>query len=914
MLLGREVECAAIDRVLDDARSGASGALVLLGEPGIGKTALIEYAVERAARMLVVRAQGVQSETEVAFGGLLEVCRPLLRKMDDLPTRQATALRAALALGPAAPPDRLTVGAATLTLLAAAAEDTPLVVAVDDAHWLDAESAEALWFAARRLQAEAVAVLVAARIGQGGRGFEPTGLAEIVLSGLSLEATRVLLGGADVADDTAARFHVLTGGNPLALLELPTRLDGAPRGGLPLEPIHVGERLEAAFAARADALGLRTRESLLVVAASSTDDAAVIAAALEARDLSMKDLAAAEDAGLIRITLASVRFRHPLVRSALYHRSAPSARRAVHAALAAALGDHDPGATAWHRAAAAAGPDEAVAQVLEQTGDENGARGASSAAAAAYEASARLSRTGSGRARRLGLAGRQAWLAGQAVRARRLIDEAAATSGDDAVRADLLHLGGDIEQFTGRPAVAHRMLLEAAELTRQFDTTRAALILGDAADACLHLGAPEYHATVTAVEGLTLPRNGVGEFRRQIVLSQAASYHGSGSFEDHARAATRLLEDGGVELHTARDFVWAGRAHWIIAEYDACSRLGEAAAVRARESAPGVLPEGLRLVAQASHVSGRWNAAYAAASEAVELADALGQKMVQCACSAILAAIAAKRGHATACRAHADETIRLADELEMGVYRLRAERAVALLELGTGRLDDAINALERVRLSLAASGNREFFISPAPDMIEALVRAGRASDAEPILRELEPIASRSPGELAIVDRCRGLLTRNDFDAPFKRATTNHTLWDNPFELARTRLCFGERLRRARRRRDAREQLRAANATFEELAAAPWAARAATELRATGETVRRRDSADDEELTPQELQIAVHVAEGKSNREIGAALFLSPRTVEFHLTRVYRKLNIHSRAELIRRFSAARPIGLPLGGQ
>jgi DNA-binding CsgD family transcriptional regulator len=902
MLIGRDVECAAINRLLDDACAGTSGTLVLRGEPGIGKTALVEYAVRRATNMLVVRAEGVQSEAEVAFGGLLEVCRPLLPKIGDLPTRQASALRAALALETGAPPDRLTVGAATLTLLAAAAEDTPLLVAVDDAHWLDAESAEALSFAARRLQAEPVAVILAARIGER-QEFDPSGLTEILLPGLSLEATRALL---DATEDAAARLHIVTGGNPLALLELPERPDDPGTAGMPPQPIRVGERLEAAFAARAGSLEDHTRESLLVLAASSTEDAAVVAAALEASEHSMEDLAPAEDAGLIRITLASVRFRHPLVRSALYHSAAPSARRAAHAALARALDDHDPAAAAWHRAAATTGPDESVAAALEQTGDRSGSRGASSAAAAAYEAAASLSRTRQTRARRLGLAGRQAWLAGQAQRARSMVDEAAVGCDDDAVRAELLHLGGEIEQFTGRPAVAHMMLLQAAELAHPLDATRAALILGEAADACLHLDGTAYEATATAFRKLVLPPGGVGEFRRQIALSQVAIHHGSRAFEEHARAATRLLETGGVELHTPRDFVWAGRAHWGLGEYDDCRRFAETAAARARESAPGALPEGLRLLAQASHVSGRWNSAYAAASEAVELAAALGQRMVQCACSALLAAIAAQRGHADACRKHADEATRLADELEMGVYRLRAERALALLALGTGQLDDAIEKLQQVALSLSASGNREFFISPAPDLIEAFVRAGRAAEAGPILRELEPIAGPPAGELAILDRCRGLLAEADFDAPFCRAIANHALWDNPFELARTHLCFGERLRRARRRREAREQLRAANAIFDSLAAAPWAARAASELRATGEKVRRRSSAEEEELTPQELQVAVHAAEGTSNREIGATLFLSPRTVEFHLTRVYRKLNIHSRAELIRRFSAGPP--------
>ena len=247
------------------------------------------------------------------------------------------------------------------------------------------------------------------------------------------------------------------------------------------------------------------------------------------------------------------------------------------------------------------------------------------------------------------------------------------------------------------------------------------------------------------------------------------------------------------------------------------------------------------------------------------------------------------------------------------MYGLRGERALALLALGDGRLDEAIDILRRTEQALAVSQNREFFISPAPDLIEALVRLDRSEDAERLMPSLESLASPAGGELAIVGRCRGLLAADDFDAIFERAIAYHAEWDNPFERARTELCFGERLRRARRRREAREHLRSAGTTFERLAAEPWAARAATELRATGETVRRRDPTADEKLTPQELQIALHAAQGKSNREVGAALFLSPRTVEFHLTRVYRKLDVHSRAELIRLFSTGQDASPGPGG-
>lgn len=907
MLVGREPECSAIDRLLEDARRGTSGAVVLRGEPGIGKTALVAFAVERAADMVVVRAQGVQSEAEFAFAGLLEVSRPLLGKIEELPERQAAALRAVLALGAAVPPDRLAVGAATLSLLAAAAEDAPLLVTIDDAHWLDAESADALTFAARRLEAERVAMLIAAREGEG-RRFDNAGLDEIQVSGLSLDATATLLAAAGLPseDALAERLHSLTGGNPLALLELPRWLGDGDRPGeaVTSEPMRVGERLESAFAARAATLDERTRDALLVLASSSTDDSASITAALATAGLSTADLVGAEDAGLIHITLSGIRFRHPLVRSALYHSASPSQRRVAHRALANALESRDAEGASWHRAAATPGPDETVAAALERTGDDSRLRGGSSAASAAYECAARLSLSHQERARRLQLAAREGWLAGQATRALALVAEAITACHDDLLRGELLYLGGEIERFTGRPGVAHRMLLDAADLARPFDPERAALMLAEAADASFQLGSDASVAIVAAFDKLAVPPGGVGDFRRLVALSQAASHRGSHSFLEHARAATLLVEHGGVDLEAPRDLVWAGYAYWSLGEYRGCRELAERAVTRARETATGVLPDALRLLAQTDHATGRWNAAYAAASEALEVASALGMSMIRCACSSQLAAIAAARGQAAACRSHANEAIRLATELDMGGYLLRAKRALALLALGEGRLDDAIRTLEEIRLGLVASGNREYFSSPVPDLIEALVRAGRRQEAGQILRELEPLANPEPGgELAILERCRGLVAGKGFLGSFERAIAHHSAWDNPFELARTQLCSGERLRRDRRRREAREQLRAAQATFERLAAEPWARRARTELRATGETVRRRDRAEEEQLTPQELQIAIHAAEGKSNREIGAALFLSPRTVEFHLTRVYRKLNIHSRAELIRRFPA-----------
>jgi DNA-binding CsgD family transcriptional regulator len=898
VLVGREAERSALDRLLHDARAGTSGALLLLGEPGIGKTSLVDDAVARADGMLVVRVHGVESEAAVAFAGLVELLRPLLGKLDELPAHHAGALRVALTLEPGPPPDRLTLGAATLGVLAAAAEDTALLVAVDDAHWLDAESLGAIAFAARRLQAERIAAVIAARTGEG-RDLGESGLPAVVLAGLSASATGELLaaGGKQADVGEAERMRALTAGNPLALIELPTV------GVLPqVGPAPIGERLENAFAARADALPERARTALLVLAAGASDDPAALAAGLAELDLLPDDLGPAEDAGLIQIGLATVRFRHPLVRSALYQSASPSARRDAHRAFSVGLAERDPDAAVWHRAASVVGPDEDVARALEKVGDRNAARGASRAASAAYDVAARLTGDQAAAARRLLPAARQAWLAGDDARARSLVAEASAARHEPTLRAGALHLQGEIELITGSPVVAHRMLIDAAAIVAEADPAGAAVMLADATDACLHLGPGEYAETESALERLAPMPGDVAEFRRQAALSQIASYRSDGTSTARALGALAQLDGTGREPATAADLHRAGRVAWSIGDYTRAEAFGSEAAGRARETALGVLPEALRLVAVSAWITGRWNVAYAVGSEAVEVASELGRSLTRCATLAVLASIAAARGQQDACDRHAGDATRAAEELEMAMFILRADRARALAALGAGRLDEAALVLEQVRAELARTGNREFSISPLPDLIETLVRADRAEDTDGLLDELER-RTELAGEQAIFERCRGLLADDDaFPACFERAIELHTAWDNPFELARTRLCFGERLRRGRLRRLAREQLRLAAETFDGLTAAPWSARADGELRATGERVARRDPGGEQQLTPQELQIAAHAAEGLSNREIGAAVFLSPRTVEFHLTRVYRKLGLHSRAELIRHYA------------
>ncbi len=870
MLLGREYEGAAIERLLEDARSGRSRTLVIRGEAGIGKSALLGYAIERAEEMRVLRARGIESEAELAFSGLLELSRPILDRLEELPVRQALALRTAFALEPAKAVERFAISAATLSLIGTAAEETPLLVAVDDAHWLDSASLEALVFTARRLEADQVAFIFAVREGEG--AFPAGGLEELVLNGLDAEAAATLLTSASPARVTprvADRLYALTRGNPLALVELPRALSPAQLAGTePLEePLQVGTRVERVFARRAAALGERSRRALVVVAASNTDEIEATAKALTLLALDLAALDAAEAADLIRLDQHRLAFRHPLVRSAVYHSATPSERRAAHAALAEALTEErDAEQRAWHLAAAALGPDEHVAAALERAAAAALQRSGYAAAAAAYERAARLTAGGPERLRRVYQAADAAWLAGQTTRALQLLDEALDACQERRLRGELLALRGHIEHHSGNQTTAYKLL---------------------------------------AVHALARPDDRAEDF----LASQALGY---ALLSTHPAEEGMSLLEHALELADTRELVqqmprylgWIA-VPWWLDQTERGMRIASDVVDRARDqNAVGVLPEGLTFVAMYAMFQGRWSGAYAACSEAAILARELGQLVQLSHCLWRFAWIEAARGEEQPCRAHVGELRELNEALDMAWNGFRANRAVALLDFSLGRFEAAIERLEPLVVALETRTrwpDPDEFV-PA-DLVEAYVRSGRRSEAAKALKSLEHFAEAAPRPwlLALADRCRGLLAPDaEFVPYFSDALIRHEEAENLFEQARTHLCFGERLRRAGQRKNARDHLRAALTVFEQLGAAPWERRTRSELRASGETLRRRDASATEQLTPQELQIALQVAEGKTNREVGAALFLSPKTIEFHLSGVYRKLGVRSRAELVRR--------------
>ena len=536
MLVGRESECARLDELLDRARRGRAAALVIRGEAGIGKTALLEYTANLAEGMTVVRSCGVESEAQLEFSALLEVCWPLRDHLGELPDHQADLLRSALGIGPGDERDRFSVGAATLGLLAACAETNPVCVVVDDAQWLDAASREALVFATKRLQADRAALLFAAREGEE-RRFEASGIESIPLSGLPREAAARLLhreGASPVAPEVADRLVETTRGNPLALLELPGLLSPEQLSGMaPLEdPLPAGSAVERAFAGRAEALPESARTALMVAAVSSSSAAEQIVAGMARLGIPVEALEPAEDAGLVQLVDQRVEFRHPLVRSAVYHAAAPSERRSAHRALAEGLPPTArPEARAWHLAGAALGPDEPAAAALEQAAEDARGRGGYAAAAAALERAARLSPDPAVAIGRLAAAADAAWSAGRTDAASALVREALDGPADDGLRARALRLHGSIEFFAGNSEAAAAAMLEAVSLLERTDPGAAVAAAADAVNALARLREGE-RALETAEKARSLAAEDGGEADAEATITMGYALCFAGRYGD----------------------------------------------------------------------------------------------------------------------------------------------------------------------------------------------------------------------------------------------------------------------------------------------------------------------------------------------------------------------------------------------
>jgi DNA-binding CsgD family transcriptional regulator len=907
MLQGRRAECAAIDRLLADAANLRSGALVLRGETGIGKSALLGYAADRAAltsRARVLRGWGVESESELAFAALHQIVRPVLDRIQRLPEPQAAALKGAFGLAAAHGDDRFLIALGILGLLAEVAEEGPLVCLVDDVQWLDKPSVDALTFTARRLEAEGIVLLFTAP--EDPHPLASAGLPELRLGGLDPEAAAALLTEGSptwVAPEVRDRLVETTQGNPLALLELPASLSAdqlAGREPLP-DPLPVSDVLERAFLGRVRRLAPPAQTLLLVAAAEETGELAVISRSARSLGLGAGALAAAQAAGLVRVAEGRVWFRHPLVRSAVYRGATFSQRQAVHQAIAAALpGGEHADRRAWHRAAAVIEPDEEVADELERSAERARRRSGYAAAARALERSAELTSGEELRGRRLGAAADAAWLAGQPDQARALLDRAAGDALEPRQRAARAHLRGVIELRCGVPADAFTVLAAGAAEVAPADPAKALAMLLAAREAASYAG--DTSLTIEAgrrAAELPRGRRRVDRFMLDLLVGIGSILEG-----DTARGAP-LLRDA-LALARAFDDPDLLGAAGIAARYlgdDAATHDFYARAVaRARATGQlGMLPYLLEYLAAAEAVAGRHAAATASASEGLRLARETGQESSVSGNLSTLARIAALQGREDSCRSHAAEALVHAVPRGLRLQAASATWALALLDLGLNRPAEALPRLEALAAG-SPTGHPITALLAVPDLVEAAVRANQTPRARSALAGFEQWASHAtpPWALALVPRCRGLLAAGaDADRQFAEALRLHSHSSRPFDRARTELLYGEALRRARRRTDAREHLRAALTTFEQLGATPWAERARAELRVSGETTRRRDPSTLDQLTPQELQIVRFVGEGATNREIAAQLFLSPRTIDYHLRNIFAKLDISSRAELIR---------------
>ncbi|WP_345347933.1 helix-turn-helix transcriptional regulator [Actinoallomurus liliacearum] len=885
MLYGRSAEINALDEVIARARDGSGGAVALRGEAGAGKTALLDAAAARGGGMRVLRATGVEPESDLAFAALHQVLWPVTGSLDALPEPQRDALSTALGLSAGSVGDRFLLGAGVLSLLAEAAAPNGLICVIDDLQWVDRASADALLFAARRLRTERIAMLFAVRGDVPVKGVPLT----VDVRGLPESAAAELLESrcGVLPAHVARELVTLTRANPLALGEIAAGLTPAQLAGrepLP-DPLPGGARL---FGHRVAALSAPARLVALVAAVETDLDPVLRATGRLLAEQAVRPgentgaragreaLAELEGAGLAEVSGTSVRFRHPLIRSAAHEAAAPADVRRVHAVLAELTADDR---RAWHLAGAALGQDEQVATALVAAAVRARDGGGYGAAATALARAAELTPEPRARASRLKDAAAAAWLGGRPGQAESLLAEAREQADGDATLAvEIAQLRGRFALNSGNAAEAVRILEAGDSLDMLADAVEAASYVGDTA-AVVELG----RRAAAHPEG----------FLRDTVAGLGLTLDGDAAGPGLLRRA--LARTG--ELEDAAEYLWAAAAASALGESDLAAEMAARAGQVARVSGmTGQLPVVLEFVATAERVAGRLARSQAISEEGLALARDAGYENTVAAHLANLAALAALRGEEEPCERQAREALAIAIPHRVGLRAGVAAYALALLDLCLGRYAAAHDRFTAIAAAGPGAGHPTVVWRMAPDRVEAAVGAGDEAGARAALEAYERWSAHAatPEPRALLARCRGLADSSE-DA-FGEALRLHT---NPFEAARTALLLGERLRRGQRPGEARVHLRMAWETFEQAGARPWARRAQDELRAAGESGQAPPAAALDALTPQELRIAGLVADGLSSKQIAARLFLSPRTVEYHLYKIYPKLGIGSRTDLAR---------------
>jgi DNA-binding CsgD family transcriptional regulator len=901
-ILGRLDERRSLDVILDAARSGLSGALVVRGGPGMGKTSLLDYAVDSAAGFRVSRIAGVQSEMELAYAALHRLLVRFLPLLDGLPPPQRHALGTAFGLVEGPPPDRFMVGLGSLGLLASAAGARPLLCVVDDAQWVDRESLEALAVVGRRLYADRVALLFGAREEEE-VDARLDGLDELQLGGLAddvaLELIRTVVSG-PLDPRAAGRLVKETEGCPLAIIELGAGITAeelSARALIP-EPLPLSRRIEAHFLRRISALPVPTQEFLLVAAADPSGDPVVVAGAAEHLRLPEDASGPAMAAGLFELA-SPTRFRHPLVRSAVYSAASSSDRRRAHAALAAATdATRDPDRRAWHLAAATVGPDEDVAVGLEQAAGRARARGGCSAAGVFLVRAAELTPYRERRAQRVIAAAQSLFAGGAPRRARALLEASDTDISDPLQRATALRLQGAIRYALGEAQAAVSILMEAAQALQPFDAhlSRATLLQALAAARSIgRFAAPgQTEADIAvAARAMPLPAGATPSTADELLDGYVAL------FLDGYQSAAPLLRRALSTLradHSASEeiLLWVAIGCWVagsVGDDDALHALARRLVDQAREQGALVqLSNGLLFLAMSELLNGSLTSARAYFGERAELLAAFGIEV-----DVGRVVVPAWAGREAEARAEATAVTAYAIEQKQGWMLIFVEYALLVLDLGLGNYEAAF-----VRSTRDYQDDSFLVVVAFPGYIEAAVRCGQGTAAGAALEQLAARALTHPRPLTLglLARSRALLTDDDTaEGLYREAIDRLRESRADLQLARAQLVYGEWLRRHNRRTDAREQLRTAHERFASVGAAAYAERARGELLATGERARKRGVDTTDDLTPQERQVALLASRGATNPEIATKLFVSPSTVDYHLRKVYRKLGVASRRQL-----------------